>query len=39
MISGNIGRMLRDVVALSRERIDTGALCLPWLRIADLHFS
>jgi len=39
MISGNIGRMLRDVVALSQERIDTGALRLPWLRIANLHFS
>jgi PmbA protein len=39
MISGNIGRMLRDVVAVSRERIDTGALRLPWLRVAGLHFS
>lgn len=39
MISGNMARMLLDVNAVSRERIDTGALCLPWLRIANLHFS
>jgi hypothetical protein len=31
--------MLRDVAAVSRERIDTGTLCLPWLRIGGLHFS
>jgi len=39
MISGNIGQMLRDVVAVSHERIDTGALQLPWLRVANLHYS
>ena len=39
MISGNVAQMLRDVVAVSAERIDTGSLCLPWLRIAGLHFS
>jgi PmbA protein len=39
MISGNIAQMLRDVVAVSRERIDTGALRLPWLRVSNLHFS
>lgn len=39
MISGNVAQMLRDVAAVSRERIDTGALLLPWLRIANLHFS
>ena len=39
MISGNIARMLHDVVAVSVERIDTGALVLPWLRIGNLHFS
>jgi PmbA protein len=39
MIAGNIARMLRDVAAVSRERIDTGDLCLPWLRIGGLHFS
>jgi PmbA protein len=39
MVSGNMARMLRDIVAVSRERIDTGGLALPWLRIANLHFS
>jgi PmbA protein len=39
MISGNMARMLRDVQAVSRERLDTGATLLPWLRIGGLHFS
>lgn len=39
MISGNMARMLLDVSAVSRERRDTGALLLPWLRIGGLHFS
>lgn len=39
MISGNIGAMLAEVSAVSRERIDSGAQCLPWLRIDGLHFS
>lgn len=39
MISGNIARMLQDVSAVSRERLDTGELLLPWLRIGGLHFS
>jgi PmbA protein len=39
MISGNVAQMLRDVVAVSRERIDTGAYLLPWVRIGGLHFS
>ena len=39
MISGNIARMLHNVVAVSAERIDTGALVLPWLRVGNLHFS
>ena len=39
MISGNVAQMLEDVAAVSRERIDTGALCLPWLRIGGMHFS
>ncbi len=39
MISGNIARMLHDVVAVSQERIDTGSFALPWLRIGGLHFS
>lgn len=39
MISGNMAQMLRDVVGVSRERLDTGALLLPWLRVSGLHFS
>jgi PmbA protein len=39
MISGNVAQMLRDVSAVSAERIDTGAWCLPWLRVEGLHFS
>jgi PmbA protein len=39
MITGNVGQMLRDVRAVSRERIDTGSEALPWLRIGGLHFS
>lgn len=39
MITGNVARMLEDVVAVSSERIDTGAWLLPWLRIGGLHFS
>jgi hypothetical protein len=31
--------MLRDIVAVSRDVIDTGATRLPWIRIANLHFS
>lgn len=39
MIAGNMARMLRDIVAVSRERLDTGALLLPWVRVGGLHFS
>ena len=39
MVTGNMAHMLRDIVAVSRERLDTGSLCLPWIRIANLHFS
>lgn len=39
MISGNVAQMLRDVVAVSAERIDTGGSVLPWLRIGGLHFT
>jgi PmbA protein len=39
MVSGNIARMLLDVQAASRERIDSGLWNLPWLRIGGLHFS
>ncbi len=39
MITGNMAQMLRDVVAVSIERLDTGDTLLPWLRISGLHFS
>jgi PmbA protein len=39
MIAGNMARMLREVVAVSRERLDTGSRLLPWIRIGGLHFS
>jgi PmbA protein len=39
MISGNMARLLRDVSAVSRERLDTGSRLLPWLRVGGLHFS
>ncbi|WP_395702829.1 metallopeptidase TldD-related protein [Aquabacterium sp.] len=39
MITGNVAQMLRAVNAVSRERVDTGSTCLPWLRVPGLHFS
>ncbi|MCW5635678.1 MAG: hypothetical protein KIT17_20235 [Rubrivivax sp.] len=39
MIAGNVAQLLRDVAAVSRERLDTGSECLPWLRIPGLNFS
>ncbi len=39
MISGNVAQMLRDVSAVSAERIDSGSWVLPWLRVDGLHFS
>ena len=39
MISGNVAQMLRDVSAVSAERLDTGSEALPWLCVEGLHFS
>lgn len=39
MISGNVAQMLKDVLAVSAERIDSGSDALPWLRVGGLHFS
>jgi PmbA protein len=39
MVSGNMTQMLREVAAVSRERLDTGEALLPWVRISGLHFS
>ena len=38
-ISGNVAQMLKDVAAVSRERLETGTWLLPWVRIGGLHFS
>lgn len=39
MVAGNMARMLLDITAISRERLDTGAWLLPWVRVSGLHFS
>lgn len=39
MINGNMAQMLLDIVAVSRETQDGAGMRLPWLRIANLHFS
>lgn len=39
MINGNVAQMLRDVVSVSTERMDTGGWCMPWVRVKGLHFS
>jgi len=39
MIAGNMAQMLQAIGAVSRERLDTGSLLLPWVRIGGLHFS
>ena len=39
MINGNVAKMLKDIVAVSRETIDSGSEELPWIQIANLHFS
>ena len=39
MIAGNMAQMLKDITAVSREQVDNGPQRLPWIRIANLHFS
>ncbi len=39
MISGNVAQMLKDIQAVSRERIDAGETNFPWLLVTGLHFS
>jgi PmbA protein len=39
MITGNMAQMLQDIVAVSRETLDGAGWRLPWVRIANLHFS
>ncbi|ASP39006.1 hypothetical protein CHH28_10090 [Bacterioplanes sanyensis] len=39
MITGNVGQMLQDIVAISREVTDYGSHQLPWLKVTGLKFS
>lgn len=39
MISGNIGEMLQNIVAVSQESVDYGNAVRPWLQIKGVHFS
>lgn len=39
MIAGNMAKMLSDIVGISSERMDSGRSWLPWIRVANLHFS
>lgn len=39
MIAGNVAQMLRDVSAVSVERIDMGEWVVPWVGVQGLHFS
>ena len=35
----DVAKRLRDVLDVSRERVDFGAQCMPWLRVGGLRFS
>ena len=39
MITGNMAKMLKAITAISRERLDTGSLVMPWIRIPGVVFS
>lgn len=39
MISGNLGDMLRDTVAVSQERENSGYWLLPWIRVENVTIS
>lgn len=39
MISGNLARMMTDIVSLSKERINDGVRCLPWVKIKGITVS
>jgi PmbA protein len=39
MISGNLGNMLRDTVAVSQERESSGYWLLPWIRVKGVTIS
>ncbi len=39
MISGNLAKMLTDIVAISKERINDGSSVLPWVMIRGITIS
>lgn len=39
MIAGNLGDMLRDTVAVSQERENSGYWLLPWIRVSNVNIS
>jgi PmbA protein len=39
MVAGNMREMLKNIVGISKERVDTGAFLLPKLHISGLNFS
>ncbi len=39
MINGNLAKMMTDIVALSKERINNGDCCLPWVKIKGITVS
>ncbi|MBQ1273041.1 MAG: TldD/PmbA family protein, partial [Clostridia bacterium] len=39
MISGNLAKMMADITALSKERINDGVRCLPWVKISGITVS
>ena len=39
MISGNLGKALKDIRRISKERIDFGSEILPWIQVGDITIS
>jgi PmbA protein len=39
MISGNLASMLKDVTAISKERINNGDSILPWMKVGNIVIS
>ncbi len=39
MISGNLGKVLRNIRRISKERIDFGSEILPWIQVGDITIS
>lgn len=39
MISGNLAKMMTDIVSLSKERINNGFSCIPWVKIKGIAIS